>query len=149
MTDLSQFRPLYPEARVLAPLLERAAEFVAECHRVGGQAGESVVRALRPRLRAMNSYYTNMIEGQQTRPADIERALRRDFDADAALAKKQRLAIAHMEVEEQLEQTVNELSPRDLFAPKLVGEIHRHLYGKLPKRDRMTDDGKSIVPGQY
>jgi hypothetical protein len=31
----------------------------------------------------MNSYYTNKIESQQTRPADIERALRRDFDADA------------------------------------------------------------------
>src|SRR5438045_839889 len=124
MTDLSRFQPLYPEDRFLAPLLEKAAEFVADCHRLGGQAGESVVRALRPRLRAMNSYYTNKIEGQQTRPADIERALRQDFDADAALAKKQRLAIAHMEVEEQLEQRVSLLSPRDLFAPKLVCEVH-------------------------
>jgi Fic family protein len=97
----------------------------------------------------MNSYYTNKIEGQQTRPADIERALRRDFDADAALAKKQRLAIAHMEVEEQLEQTVSALPSRDLFTPKLVCEIHGLLYGKLPKDDRITGDGKPIVPGQY
>ena len=97
----------------------------------------------------MNSYYTNKIEGQQTRPADIERALRRDFDADAALAKKQRLAIAHMDVEEQLEQTANALSPRELFAPKLVCEIHGLLYGKLLKGDRITEDGKPIVPGQY
>lgn len=149
MADLSQFQPLYPEDRLLAPLLEQAAEFVAECHRLGGQAGESVVRALRPRLRAMNSYYTNKIEGQQTRPADIERALRRDFDADAAIAKKQRLAIAHMEAEEQLEQSVSALSPRDLFAPKLVCEIHGLLYGKLPKGDRITEDSKPIVPGQY
>src|SRR6202163_1923833 len=113
MPDLSQFQPLYPEDRVLAPLLEKAAEFVAECHRLGGRVGEAVVRALRPRLRAMNSYYTNKIEGRQTRPADIERALRQDFDADAALAKKQRLAIAHMDVEERLEQTVSAPSPRD------------------------------------
>jgi Fic family protein len=97
----------------------------------------------------MNSYYTNKIEGQQTRPADIERALRRDFDADAALAKKQRLAIAHMEVEEQLEQVVSALPARDLFTPKFVCEIHGLLYGKLPRGDRITEDGKPIVPGQY
>src|SRR5437016_3348688 len=149
MADLRRFQPLYPEDRALAPLLEAVAELVAECHRLGGQAGESVVRALRPRLRAMNSYYTNKIEGQQTRPADIERALRRDFDADAALAKKQRLAITHMEAEEQLEQTVNARSSRDLFAPKLICEIHGLLYGKLPKGDRITEDGKPIVPGEY
>src|SRR6266550_1167903 len=149
MADLAQFQPLYPEERVLAPLLEQAAEFVAESHRLGGQAGESIVRALRPRLRAMNSYYTNKIEGQQTRPTDIERALRRDFDTDAALAKKQRLAISHMEVEEQLEQAVSALPPRELFAPKLVREIHGRLYDKLPKGDRVTEDGKPIVPGQY
>jgi Fic family protein len=149
MADLRQFQPLYPEERVLAPLLEQAAEFVDECHRLGGQAGRSVMQALQPRLRAMNSYYTNKIEGQQTRPADIERALRRDFDADAALARKQRLAIAHMEVEQQLEQTASTQSPRDLFAPGVVGEIHGFLHGKLPKGDQLTEDGRPIDPGHY
>jgi Fic family protein len=148
MADSSRFQPLYPEDRVLAPLLEQAAELVAACHRLAGQAGESVVRALRPRLRAMNSYYTNKIEGQQTRPADIERALDQDFDADAALAKRQRLAIAHMGVEEHLEQRVSSQPPRDLFAPNLVCEIHGLLYGKLPTGDRITEDGKLIVPGE-
>jgi Fic family protein len=149
MADLGQFQPLYPEERVLAPLLEQAAALMSDCHRLGGQAGESIIRALRPRLRAMNSYYTNKIEGQQTRPADIERALRQDFDADAALARKQRLAVAHMDVEQQLEQTVTAQAPRDLFSPELVGDIHRLLHGKLPKVDRTTEDGKPIVPGEY
>lgn len=149
MADSSQFQPLYPEERVLGPLFERAAELVTECHQLGGQAGQSIVQALRPRLRAMNSYYTNKIEGQQTKPADIERAVRRDFDADAALAKKQRLAVAHMEVEQQLEQTVSALPARDLFSPRFVLEIHGLLYGRLPEGDRRTDDGKPIVPRQY
>lgn len=149
MADLGQFQPLYPEERALAPLLEQAAVLVAECHRLGGQAGASIIQALRPRLRAMNSYYTNKIEGQQTRPADIERALRREFDADANLAKKQRLAVAHMDVEEQLEMAVTAQPPRNLFASKFVCEIHRLLYGKLPNGDRITDDGKHIVPGEY
>lgn len=149
MADLSLFQPLFPENRVLGPLLELAAELVAECHRLGGQAGAPLVRALCPKLRAMNSYYTNKIEGQHTRPADIERALRREFDADAALAKKQRLAIAHMEVEEHLEQRLGRTVPRELFSPSLVREIHGLLYGKLPKSDRNTDEGEPIVPREY
>src|SRR5262249_24503116 len=128
MGDLGQFQPLYPEERVLAPLLEQAAELVADSHRLGGQAVASIVQALRPRWRAMNSYYTNKIEGQQTRPSDIERALHRDFDADADLAKKQRLAIAHMEVEEQVEKAVTAQPARDVFTSKMVCGIHRLLY---------------------
>jgi len=149
MADLGKFQPLYPEDRVTSPLLEFAAELVAECHRLGGRAGEPVRRALRPRLRAMNSYYTNKIEGQHTLPSDIERAMRREFDADAALAKKQRLAIAHMEVEQQLEERLGRTTPRDLFDRQLVREIHGLLYGKLPEADRATDEGRPIVPGEY
>jgi len=147
--DPFQFQPLYPEERVLGPLLERAAELVTECHRLGGQAGAPMAVALRHWLRAMNSYYTNKIEGQHTRPSDIERALRHVFDADAKLAKKQRLAVAHMEVEEALEQKAAETPPRDLYRPEFVAEIHSALYRKLPARDRVTDEGEPIVPGEF
>lgn len=149
MADVGRFQPLYPEERVLAPLLELASQLVTECHRLGGQAGEPLVHALRPKLRAMNSYYTNKIERQHTKPAAIERALRKQFDADAALARKQRLAVAHMEVEEQLEQSQAGRPARDLFNPALVREIHGLLYGKSPEADRITDEGKQIVPGAY
>jgi Fic family protein len=149
MTDISQFQPLFPEERVLGPLHELAAELVKECHTLRGQAGEPIVRALRPKLRAMNSYYTNKIEGQHTRPAEIERALRQDFNADAALAKKQRVAVAHMEVEQQLEQTLGKTAPGEVFSPRSVCEVHRLFYGKLPEADRVTDEGESIVPGEY
>lgn len=36
-------------------------------------------------------------EGQYTRPRELEQALRRDFSNDAALAARQRLALAHIE----------------------------------------------------
>ena len=47
----------------------------------------------------MNSYYSNRIEGQHTRPLELEQALRKDFSADAKLAARQRLALAHMDAE--------------------------------------------------
>jgi Fic family protein len=149
MTNLNQFQPLYPESRVLAPLQELASEIIAQCHHLHGQAGESIVRSLRPKLRAMNSYYTNKIEGQHTLPKNIERALKKDFDADKELAKKQRLAIAHMEVEELLESNLKEGSLNDLFDHALVSKIHEELYSRLPEEDRITDEGKIIIPGEY
>jgi Fic family protein len=149
MAGISQFQPLCPEERVSGPLHELAAQLIAECHTLQGQAGESMVRALSPKLRAMNSYYTNKIEGQHTKPAEIERAVRGDFNADAALAKKQRLAIAHMEVEQQLEQKLGKAAPAEVFSTQLVGEIHGLLYSKLPESDRVSDEGESIVPGEY
>jgi Fic family protein len=96
----------------------------------------------------MNSYYTNKIEGQHTKPADIERALRKDFDADMTMARKQRLAVAHMDVEEQLERT-QAPDGRGSFSALFVREIHRLLYEKLPEPDRVTDEGEHIVPGEY
>ena len=149
MADIGRIQPLIPEERVLAPLLELASQLVAECHRLGGRASQPLMHALRPKLRAMNSYYTNKIEGQHTKPAAIEEALRKQFDADAALAKRQHLAIAHMEVEEELERRLAGKSARDLFNPAPVREIHALLYGKLPDADRATDDGKPIIPGEY
>lgn len=148
MADLGQFSPLFPEDRVLGPLQDLAAQLVLESHKLG-QTGPSLAQALRPKLRAMNSYYTNRIEGQHTRPAAIELALLKQFDADAGLARKQRLAIAHIKVEESLEAKVRRVDARTLFDAAFVRDIHRCLYTALPAADRMSDEGVRIVPGGY
>ena len=67
-------------------------------------AGTRVPPELRSLLRSMNSYYTNRIEGQHTRPHEIDQALRQDFSKGAGLATKQRLAVAHIEAELALQQ---------------------------------------------
>lgn len=149
MADISQFQPLFPEERVLGPLRDLAAELFRECHTLRGQTGESLVRALRPKLRAMNSYYTNKIEAQHTRPVEIERALNKDFSTDTTLARKQRLAVTHIEVEGQLELTLLKSAPAEIFSPPVVCEIHRLLYSKLIETDRRTDEGEPVVPGEY
>ena len=80
MADASQFQPLFPEERVLGPLQDLATELIAECHRSAGQAVQPVARAFAPKLRAMNSYYTNKIEGQHIKPADIRATRAREPD---------------------------------------------------------------------
>ena len=95
-----QFEPLLPAGPGQAPLLERAHELARTSAALSSQHAPIELRAL---LRAMNSYYSNRIEGQHTRPRELEQALRKDFSANAQLAARQRLAIAHIDAEVELE----------------------------------------------
>lgn len=149
MADTSRFLPLFPEERVLDDLLERASRLIVDSQQLLGQASAAVRASLSPTLRAMNSYYTNKIEGQHTLPADIQRAIERQFDADRELQRKQRLALAHIEAEAALEREVAALDVPALFSPSHIRAIHAALYGRLPEGDRMTEEGEIVVPGAW
>jgi Fic family protein len=94
----------------------------------------------------MNSYYTNRIEGQHTRPADIERALRNVYAADTSEARKQRLALAHIGAEIALERMRPAEAAR-CYEPDYLRAIHAALYERLPAEERVADDGAPIEPG--
>jgi Fic family protein len=51
-------------------------------------------------VRAMNCYYSNLIEGHGTHPIDIERALRNDYSQDRKMRDLQLEAKAHMAVQQ-------------------------------------------------
>ncbi|MDX2052734.1 MAG: Fic family protein [Polyangiaceae bacterium] len=145
----ASFQPLVPGERALPRLLESASAIIAEAHGLGAGAG-ALAETLRPLLRAMNSFYTNLIEGQHTQPADIERALSRRFDADDKLARKQRLALAHIAAEEELEAALHSTDhPSGLFSAEHVRRVHVAIYEKLPPADRLTDEGLPIEPGVF
>ena len=95
-TQPQQFEPLLPQRR-LEELRVRTRALVGQSFRLAGAAHATTIASLRELVRAMNSYYSNRIEGQSTHPHNIERALRRDFSARPGVAKLQRLALAHIE----------------------------------------------------
>ncbi|MFT5489177.1 MAG: Fic family protein [Alphaproteobacteria bacterium] len=55
--------------------------------------------ALAALVRSMNCYYSNLIEGHDTHPVDIERALQQDYSADPHKRDLQIEARAHIEVQ--------------------------------------------------
>jgi hypothetical protein len=75
------FEPLMPAEPLLAPLLEKAGDLMRKATALGAASGKTAQTELRKLLRSMNSYYTNRIEGEHTRPSDIERALQQNFPA--------------------------------------------------------------------
>lgn len=141
-----QFEPLMPSDARMEPLLAKAHDLSRAATLL---AGTRVPPELRTLLRSMNSYYTNRIEGQHTRPHEIDQALRKDFSQDAKLAAKQRLAVAHIEAEQALEQRYAcAEGARALYAADAVQVLHQSLFGRLPVADLLTDEGEPITPGQ-
>ena len=55
--------------------------------------------ALADLVRSMNCYYSNLIEGHDTHPIDIERALKNDYSADPRKRDLQLEAKAHIAVQ--------------------------------------------------
>ncbi len=141
-----QFEPLLPADARLEPLLAQAHDLSRLATTL---AGTRVPPELRSLLRSMNSYYTNRIEGQHTRPHEIDQALSQDFSKNAALAAKQRLAVAHIKAEEMLEQRYHGAEgARALYSVDAVQNLHRELFGRLPAADLVTAENEPIVPGE-
>lgn len=65
---------------------------------------ESLLASLADLVRAMNCYYSNLIEGHDTHPIDIERALKNDYSKDAHKRDLQLEAKAHIAVQEWIDR---------------------------------------------
>lgn len=145
-TEPHQFEPLLTSDARIEPLLATAHDLSRLATTL---AGARVPPELRSLLRSMNSYYTNRIEGQHTRPHEIDQALRQDFSKDAVLAAKQRLAVAHIEAEQALEQRYSGADgARALYSAEAVQDMHRELFGRLPTADLLTPEKEVIKPGE-
>jgi Fic family protein len=102
----------------------------------------------------MNSYYSNRIEGQSTHPLHIARAMRQEFSGRLDIARLQRLALAHIEAERELEARIQDVPSGAADLPPILSgafirAAHRALYGRLPEADRLAEDGSPVEPGGW
>ena len=85
--------------------------------------------ALADLVRAMNCYYSNLIEGHDTHPIDIERALKNDYSADPEKRNLQLEAKAHIAVQQWIDE--GGIDGR-AFTADGIREIHRRFCDLLP-----------------
>ncbi len=79
-------------------------------------------------VRIMNAYYSNLIEGHNTRPRDIERALAGEFDADGERRDLQREAAAHVRVQAEVDHIAAEGSLPEPASEAFICWLHRSFY---------------------
>src|SRR6202158_5064797 len=90
-------------SRFRGPLTDLAVELVQKSARFRGSLPESLLTSLADLVRAMNCYYSNLIEGHYTHPIDIERALKGDYSHDAKKRDLQLEAKAHIAVQQWID----------------------------------------------
>ena len=141
----TQMEPLLPSEHRLGPLLERAHDLIRHADRLASWCPTGALPSLRQMLRAMNSYYSNRIEGQHTLPLEIEQALRNDYALDADKARRQRLALSHMATENQLECLWPQWTNAQVWSPQTVQDIHQDLFARLTDQTRAGGAGLGLA----
>ncbi|MGQ0650828.1 MAG: Fic family protein [Betaproteobacteria bacterium] len=145
-THPRQFEPLLPTLPQpeLDALVEEVCRKAFELKRLVHPVTEARIAKL---LRSVNSYYSNRIEGQQTHPRDIERALQRNFSKEPKKARLQRLALAHIQTQEDMEARLAENAALPVYGADFLVSLHEGFYGRLTQEDRRTEEGDEMVPG--
>lgn len=138
------------ESRHRPALTDLALDVTARSAAFRASLPAGVRAALADLVRAMNCYYSNLIEGHDTHPVDIERALKNDYSSDPEKRNLQVEAKAHIEVQRWIDG--GGLRSRAVTRESLR-ETHRRFCSHLPEEllwvtNPTTGKREAVVPGE-
>ena len=136
-------------SRHRAVLTDLAVELAARSAGFRRSLPGGVLTALADLVRAMNCYYSNLIEGHDNHPVDIERALKNDYSDDAQQRNLQLEAKAHITVQKWIDE--GGLTGRGTTVDGIT-EIHRRFSELLPEEllweeNPATGERTKFIPG--
>jgi Fic family protein len=152
--------PVETPQRIEPARLEEAQEAIADVIAELSSASAILGAGLHPRtasnlaglVRLMNTYYSNLIEGHNTRPRDIARALEGKFDQDTGRRHLQIEAAAHVRVQHQLDLMAAQGKLPEPASVGFVQWLHREFYSDAPEEMltiRGTDREFAMEPGAW
>lgn len=112
-------------------LEDSAVDLVAKANALAGQVHPLVRRSVGALVRSMNCYYSNLIEGHDTHPRDIDRALAQDYAAEPRRRALQLEAVAHIEVQRMIDE--GEDPPSWPTSADYAIWLHREFCSRLPE----------------
>ena len=142
-TDISQFEPLMPAD--VNDLEDLAFEVSKKSATLAGQLPHQTLAGVRELLRIVNSYYSNLIEGHNTHPIDVERAMRADYSNNQDKRDLQKESIIHINVQRKIEESLNKAPELDVTKEEFLRWIHREFYEQLPESLRWIE-GDGLKP---
>ncbi|WP_244976596.1 Fic family protein [Achromobacter piechaudii] len=125
---------------------------VAEANQLAGRIHPILRDSIGDLVRSMNCYYSNLIEGHDTHPRDIDRALANDFSTEPRKRDLQQEAVAHIHVQRLIDtgRDPDAWPATAAYASWLHEEFCSHLP---PEMLFVTDDRTGarlpIVPGEW
>ena len=135
-----------------AEALENLAfDLAREASELSGQLHPVVRLSVAELVRSMNCYYSNLIEGHNTHPRDIDRALAEDYSADPRKRDLQLEARAHIEVQRMIDARTG--FPKPPASRAFIEWTHREFCARLPETLLMVENPDTherlpVVPGE-
>jgi Fic family protein len=128
-------------ARIEPARLEEPTTDIADVIAELAASSATLGKALHPRTAAnladlvlvMNTYYSNLIEGHNTRPRDIERALAGELDKDEGRRNLQLEAAAHVRVQRAVDRMGNDGTLPPPASREFILWLHREFYRDAPE----------------
>ncbi len=147
--ESTDFEPVLPPEG--DPALEDVAvRLVARANQLAGQLSPAVRASVGDLVRSMNCYYSNLIEGHNTHPRDIDRAMADDYSRDPVRRTLQREARAHIEVQRLIDSGQD---PRSHPASEAYLKwVHYEFCSRLPEELLIarSPQGREVrvIPGE-
>ena len=147
----ARIEPCFFEEHIPSVLADLSVDIQREASGLGQGLHPDSAAELADLVRVMNCYYSNLIEGHNTRPRDIERAL-----AGAELEEKTRpLALearAHVIVQREIDRMHQNGSLPRPISIEFLSWVHKSFYDEMPDEFRVIQnpDGSKepIIPGR-
>jgi Fic family protein len=143
--------PMVPEEASRA-LDDDILPLVAEANQLAGRIHPILHESIGNLVRSMNCYYSNLIEGHDTHPRDIDRALANDFSAEPKKRDLQKEAVAHIHVQELIDTGRDpDVWPA---SAAYAAWLHEEFCSRLPPEmlfvtDEKTGERLEIIPGRW
>jgi len=146
-----RIEPCFFEEHIPAELADLSVEIQREASGLGQGLHPDSAAELADLVRVMNCYYSNLIEGHNTRPRDIEKAL-----AGAELEEETRpLALearAHVIVQRAIDEMHRNGTLPTPTSVEFLTWVHQAFYDEMPEEFRVIEhpNGTSepIIPGR-
>jgi len=147
----SSFEPLLPVDKN-GRLEDLAADLLVKSNRLAGSIRPEILLSVSELVRSMNCYYSNLIEGHNTTPRQIDQALEQDYSDDPGIRGLQHEAISHINVQKAIDEGLDVSDyPASIVYTKW---LHKTFCESLPTEmlyvERSADQEKiSITPGKF
>ena len=148
MTTPFAMEPVLPEEN--ARLSDLATDLVAKSNALAGRLHPVMQEGIGNLVRSMNCYYSNLIEGHQTHPVDIDRALAGDYSAEPEKRDLQLEARAHIDVQQKIDAGT---TPQPSTSIAFIRWVHKEFCRQLPDKLLIVTDPKTgreehVEPGE-
>ncbi len=145
----TSMEPLFP-VEDMRDLEDLVSDLLKKSSSLAGRLHNDIAISVGTLVRSMNCYYSNLIEGHNTHPRDIDRALKNDYSTDKKKRALQLEATAHIAVQEMIDIGKG---PTEITSSEALCWIHYAFCSKLPDdllwvENPDTGERIRIVPGQ-